>query len=342
MPRIAIVAALDEATDGQIDRWIRRMALLLVAGAVAFAAFYAFDRWRPATPSIVNRETTALEQAVRDDPNDVSARGRLADVYVASGRFADAIAQYDAVLASGKADKLGHLGRARARQAVGQLDGAAEDYGAVVAMASSGEMSNVDPLLEVAYYGLGDIALQQGRPAEAVDHLTAALNIKRSDADALNLIGSAYLRVGRTDDAVGALRSAVAFVPIGWAEPYQTLATAYAAVNRTADAEWAAAMAAFAAGDDRSAETRLLAIVDGPAGLDASIGLGLINESRADPADASVWYRRALAKDPTNASARLGLGRVGAPEPSVSAGVAPSGSALPELPTPGIDGGTGS
>jgi len=339
MPRPAILAALGQAQDREIDRWIRRMALLLVAGAVAFAGFYALDRWRPASPSIATRETAALEQAVRDDPSDVAARGGLADAYVAGGRYADAIAQYDAVIATGKADKLGRMGRAKARFALGQLDGAAEDYRAVVAMASDGEMANVDPLLEGAYYGLGEIALRQGRPSEAIDQLTAALNIKRADADALNLIGSAYVQTGQAGDAVRALRGAVAFVPIGWAEPYQTLEEAYAALGQPQNAEWAGAMADFASGDRKTAERRLLVIADGPAALDAIVGLGLINESRSDLAEASAWYRRALALDPTNATARLGLGRVGAADASAPGVDASSGTELPGLPTPGADAG---
>lgn len=335
------LASLRGASDRQLDRWIRRLVLLLVLGAVAFAAFYLVDRWRPASPSIVDRELVALEQAVRDDPTSVAARGRLADVYVAAGRFEDAILQYDAVLLTGKADRLAHSGRARARASVGQLDGAAEDYRAVVELSKGGEMANVDPLLQAAYYGLGDIALEQGRPADAVEHLTAALRIKRSDADALNLIGAAYLGVGDTKGAIEALRRATAFVPVGWADPYLTLEQAYVAAGQPAQAEWAGAMAALAAGDPATAETRLLAIGDGPAAVDASVGLGLVRESRGDLAGAAESYRRALALEPDNVAARLGLARAGGTTPETAPSEVPKASTPPDLPAPGMEGGPG-
>ena len=103
---------------------------------------------------------------------------------------------------------------------LGQLDAAAKDYQAVVDIAKGGEMANVDPMLEAAYYSLGSIAMQQGKPADAIASLEKALAIKRSDADALYLIGTAYVATGETDKAETALRAAVAFVPIGWSEPY--------------------------------------------------------------------------------------------------------------------------
>ena len=110
-------------------------------------------------------------------------------------------------------------------------------------IAKGGEMANVDPMLNAAYYGLGAIALEQDKPAEAIRFLTAAVAIKRSDADALNLLGTAYVRNGEPAKAIEPLRSAIAFVPIGWSEPYLTLAQAYGDTGDAARAAWAAAMA---------------------------------------------------------------------------------------------------
>jgi tetratricopeptide (TPR) repeat protein len=171
-------------------------------------------------------------------------------------------------------------------------------------------MANVDLTLEAAYYGLGSIALQQSRPADAIAFLEKALAIKRSDADAQYLLGKALLANGETDDAITVLRATVVFVPVGWADPYATLAEAYTAAGDAAEAAWASAMAGLAAGDT-GAEAGLLALTDGPAALDAAIGLGLLYETRGDNADAVTWYERALALDPGNSAARLGMSRVG-------------------------------
>ena len=322
------VTSLTKMDDRQLNRLIKRVALILVAGTVLFTGFYILDRWRPASTPIVDRRLSALEQQVRDKPDDIAARGTLADTYVGKSRFADAIVQYNLILDTGKADVQAKYGRAGAYVGLGQLDDAAKDYQAVVDAAKGGEMANVDPMLQASYYSLGSIAMQQARPADAILHLEKALAIKRSDADALYLIGTAYVATGATDEAETALRTAIDFVPIGWSEPYVALADAFTKAGKTAEAEWAGAMADLAAGKPELAEPRLLAIVEGEAAVDAAIGLGLLNEKTGDTAAAAEWYGKALAKSPDSAAARLGMGRVGAGAP-----------ALPALPTPGARGG---
>ena len=182
------LASLTRISEGELDRLIKRIAAILVVGTLVFVGFYVFDRWRPAAPSMVDRSIASLEQAVREDPSNISARGQLADAYVLAERYEEAVAQYDAILTTGKADELAHFGRARASQALGNLDAAKADYQAVVDIAKEGEMAHVDPTLNAAFYGLGQIALEQSKPADAAQYLAAAVAIKRSDADALNLL----------------------------------------------------------------------------------------------------------------------------------------------------------
>ncbi len=156
------VTSLTSMDDRQLNKWIRRLVLILVAGTVLFAGFYFLDRWRaPATP-IVDRRVSALEQAVRDNPEDIVARGQLADTYVAKGQYEEALVQYNAILETGKADEQAQYGRAGAYMGLEQLDLAARDYQGVVEIAKGGEMANVDPMLQACYYSLGDIALKPG------------------------------------------------------------------------------------------------------------------------------------------------------------------------------------
>ena len=259
---------------------------------------------------IIDRELAALEEAVRADPTDVASRGTLADLYLAAKRYDEAIVQYTEILKTGKQDEAAYASRGRAFELMGNLDAAAADYAKVIEIATTGEMANVDPDLENAYYGLGAIALQQDRPDEAIGHLLKALAIKRTDADAMNLLGAAYVKAGQPEKAMDPLRRAVEFVPIGWAEPYQTLADAYAATGETELAEWAGAMAAAINGDTAGGVARLTVIANGKAGLDARIGLGLLSEMSGDTTTAESWYRKALDLDAQSTSAKLGLGRV--------------------------------
>jgi len=308
------LASLTRISEGELDRLIKRIAAILVIGLIAFVGFYVLDRFRMPAPSIVDSQITSLEAAVRDDPSDIVSRGQLADAYVLAERYEDAIAQYDAILTTGKADELAHFGRARANYGLGNLDAAKADYQAVVDIAKDGEMAHVDPTLNAAFYGLGQIALDQDLPANAIEYLQAAVAIKRSDADALYLLGLAFVRNSEPEAAIEPLRSAIAFVPVGWSEPYATLGQAYAATGDTDRSEWASAMADLSEARYDSARSRLEAIVDGPAAVEAMLGLAVLNERLNDTTAAAEWYEKVLAVEPKNASALLGLTRVQLPE----------------------------
>ncbi len=321
-------------TDDELGMWIKRLARLLVVATLAFAAFYAFDRWRPAPPPIADQHIAALEAAVRSDPNDLNVRGQLADAYVAKGRFADAVTQYDAIVATGSDLEPAYLGRGAAYLGLNQLDAAAKDYQAVVDIAAGGEMANVDTTLESAYYGLGQVAMKQNRPNDAITYLGKALAISRSDADAMYLLGTALIATNQYANAITELRAAVVFVPTGWTDPYTALVDAYTKSNQPTMAAWAKAMADLASGKPDVAEPELKALVDGDAAVDAAVGLGLLYETRGDSATAYSWYESALQLQPDNNAAQLGVGRV---RPMASA--APS---VPSVPAPSASEGSGS
>ena len=311
------VTSLTNMPEAQLNRWIKRVGLLLLVGVVAFVAFYAVDRFRAPAPSIVDREMAAVEEAVRNDPADIASRGRLGDLYYTAGRYDDAIAQYSEIIKTGERDEAAYVSRGLTLQKTGDVDAAAADFAKVVEIARDTEQANVDPMLQTAYYGLGEIALQQDRADDAIENLLRALAIKRTDADAMNLLGAAYVKAGQPEEAFEPLRKAILFVPTGWPDPYLSLADAYTATGDTAEAEWAdamaAAMAVFAAGGSSApadSVTRLEAIADGDAGIDARIGLGLLAEAGGDPTTAAVWYGKALELDAESQAAQLGLSRV--------------------------------
>lgn len=316
MSRVASLPDLARLPEKDLDRFTRRIVRLLVVAAVLFAAFYVFDRWRPATPTIVDQQISQLEASVRAEPADLSVRGQLADAYFLAERYDEAIREYGAILAASPAlnqKELAHFGRARAYESRGELALAKSDYQSVVDIAKDGEMAHIDPMLNAAFYGLGKIALAEDKAADAVQYLSAAVAIKRSDADALSLLGTAYVANGEPIKAIDVLRQAVAFVPLGWPEPYDALADAYTAVGQAELATWSEAMAALSRDDIAGARSKLETLVEGPIAVDAMLGLGLAAEAESDVAMAAEWYRKVLLADPDNAPARLGLTRVEVP-----------------------------
>jgi tetratricopeptide (TPR) repeat protein len=315
-----MTAALGAASDRTLNRILLGLLVAIVVGVPAIALVYVLDRNVDPGPPVAERAIAAGEEAVRSDPNRLSNRLGLALAYAAADRQADAIAQFTEILNVEPAHRAALLGRADAYVAQGDLDAAARDFQALVDATAGGEMAMVDPQREAAFYGLGSIALSQARPADAALALTEALKINRTDADALNLLGTALLQTGDTENAIKALRAALALVPAGWCEPYAKLGAAYAAAGNSAGAQYGSGMVALCEQRIEEAEQALTPLIEGPLAMDALIGLGLAAEERGDQTAAIDFYSRVYAADPTNFNAVTGLNRLGAPAPAASSG----------------------
>jgi tetratricopeptide (TPR) repeat protein len=318
-----IRSTLKAPSDRTLNRLIRGAILVLIVGIPLIGVIYFMDRWVPAGPTLAQRQVASLENAVRANPNNLGIRLQLAGAYTASNRYADALQQFDEALKADPKNRTAFLGRADVLRLSGDLAGAASGYQAVVDAAKGGEFAPVDTELQRAYYQLGWIALEQGRPADAIPLLTEAQKINKTDSDTLNLLGGAYFRTGAYGKAVDALRKAVLFVPTGWPEPYALLSQAYAKLGQADESEWAAAMADVVVKEsgqaaDRLASltSRLASLTSGPAALDALTGLGLLSELQGDRSAAASWYRQVLARDANNFNAQVGLARVTAPTSS--------------------------
>jgi tetratricopeptide (TPR) repeat protein len=304
------VTSLTEMPEAQLNRWIKRIGLLFFVVLVGFVALYALDRFKAPAPSIADREVAQLEEAVRQDPSNVAVRGQLADTYVARARYDDAITLYTQIIDTGQQQRPAYVGRGRAYQLKGADDLAVADFQKVIEISTGGEMSMIDGALARSYFGIGQIQLKQGKAQDAIDNLIKAQKIKPTDADTMNVLAQAYLAAGNPDKAIDEAQQAILFVPVGWADPYQTLASAFAAKGEAERSQWAAAMAQAQTGDTAGATAALTKLVDGTAGLESRISLGLIAEHSGDTAAAADWYRKALELDAKNEAATMGLSRV--------------------------------
>jgi tetratricopeptide (TPR) repeat protein len=305
-----ISPAVKAPSENTLNRLILGLAVMLVVGVPAVGLFYVLDRHVDPGPTLVQRQLSSAEEAVRGAPNKLSNRILLAAAYMTAKRYNEAVNQFAEVLKVDAGHRAALLGRGEAYLALGSLEAARTDYQKFVDDASAGEMANVDPQLEAAYYGLGSIALKQDRPKDALDLLQAATAINRTDADALYLLGTAFLRTNDPKQAVDALRRAILFVPTGWCDPYGQLRDAYTALGDTTGAGYAGGMVAFCEGRPDEARHDLGAITAGPYVLDATLGLALIAEDLGDPAAATDLYSRVLALDSGNFSAMNGLNRL--------------------------------
>lgn len=336
-----LTTALSAVSDRTLNRILLGLVAALVIGLPTIAVIYFLDRNVDPGPPVAERAIAAGEEAVRNEPNKLSSRLALAIAYTAADRHADAIVQFNEILKVDPTNRAAIIGRADAYLVLGDLDAAARDYQALIAAASGDEMANVDAKLETAYYSLGSIALQQDRPGDAATMLAKALQINRMDADALNLMGTALLRIDDASNAVAALRRAIALVPTGWCEPYAQLAQAYTALANTAGAQYANGMVALCEKRPAEAEAQLAPLVNGVFSRDALIGLGLTAEAQGNVESAVSYYARVYATDPNDFDAVTGLNRLGASPPSASPAAAPTPAASPNASAPSTDSSTG-
>lgn len=326
------VARPTTITDRTLNRAIKIVGLLLVVGVVAFALFYVNDRKLGGAPSLADQAVTAAEAEVEKTPNDVDARVHLAAAYVSDNRVADGIAQFGEALKLSPDYRAALLGRGIAYIKNNQLDLAQADLQKFVDKNGTGEFAAQDPQLEQAYYELGAVQLQKGDAKTAADTLQKALKINGTDADALYSLGVAFDQLNRQSEALQVLKLAVAFVPTGWCQPYQELATAYTGLKQTDGTAWANGMVALCNKQYDAAVAALTPLVNGSMKVDALMGLGYTAADRGDNAAAAGFFNQVLSVDPQNQSAIIalnGLTDIHAGAAGASPSAAPAVSASP-------------
>jgi tetratricopeptide (TPR) repeat protein len=294
-------------SDRRTTLLLRAGVAVLVVGTLAFAGIYYQGQHVNAGPSMLDRQTTTAEQAVRETPNDVNARLTLASQYQLSKRYGDALTQYDIILNAVKGNRFALLGQGSVLIAQGNLTAAAASYKEITSQNKTGEFAGADPQLQEAYYYLGSIAVKQSRTQDAIFELRAALAIDPADSDALYFMGLAQVQAGQTQPAIDAFTKALGFVPTGWCEPSAQLALAYGKLGNAPKATYNAAVAQFCHKNPADAKRQLMTLTSGPQAVNAMLALATIADAGANHAEAIGWYRKVLSVDRTNAAAIAAL-----------------------------------
>ena len=294
---------------------LQLLALALVGTVAAFALYYYADRQVDSGTSLVNRQTAALEEAVRAQPDSFSARLALAKAYESSRNYPGAIEQYQAALVIQPDNIEASLGLGRSQQSSGDMAGAKTTFQTIVEQRQDSEFAVMDDYLRDARYYLGEIYLAEGQYATAIEHLEGALSIDSVDADAWWKLCEGYLGSGDYAQAVDACRRATQLVP-NFTEAYQLMAQAYQQAGQPLPARYAAAMASYSLGEHSAAVSELTAVVgQDPGYWDAYVGLSLALEAKGDRQSALAAYQQALSGDPQNLLASMGVSRLGEGHP---------------------------
>ncbi len=190
LPQIGLYVALTWLAGSLCGGWRHRrlvfgMAAVVIVSALGVAAFIQTAYWR-------NSESL-WNHAVVCDPDNSLAHSDLGYAYLAEGRVADAIAEYQRALAIRPDYASAHynLGTVWARD--GRLDDAIGEFQKAV---------EFDPGYALARNNLGSLLAQQGRLDEAIAQFQKSLEIQPDGYEAHNNLGNVFLEQGRLDEAI--------------------------------------------------------------------------------------------------------------------------------------------
>jgi len=289
----------------------RALLVTVVGVALAFAGFYYWDRYihlNDRTP--LDQDVEALQAQVKANPDGPEPRLALAETYLNKQRYAEAIDQASQVLQAYPQSDRALLVLGLANTLSGNLESGVTFLERFVGVHKEASTAEIDPVLELALYYLGDNYLQLERPGDAVTVLTEAVSITPSDADALNLLGLANQKLGKHEDALLYFEHAVRYVP-DFGEAYAGMIDSYTALNQPDYAEYARGMQAFSQKDYPQARDLLSSTIERlPDFAPAYTGLGLTYEMLGDLQAAQTVLERAVGIEEGNFIASNALLRV--------------------------------
>ena len=273
----AVTTALDRATrDPSASNWLTLGMVCEVNGLTADAR-------------------RAYEQAVARDPGLARGWYRLAIAHERGGDVDQALTAVDRVIALD-----GSYAPAHWRRGLWLIEsGRSPD-----AKAAFEKATTLDPANPGGWVGLARLLLQQQQPAQAAETLERFLSDHPGDRYAIRLLGTAYQRLGRTDDAAYALALGAQGEP-NWPDPWSDELAQYrvgfaqnlkAATAQILNGEFASAIPVL---------EKLRAERPDDLSLMHQLGLSYVAAGRA--ADGIALLEQALSRDPDNVETHLRL-----------------------------------
>ena len=313
------------------------LAIVLVGGYIGYAVWSNNQSLRTNSPA--DREIDAYTQKLKQSPNDLETRMRLAQALSVAGRSDQAIAQYQQVLKISKdwVPALSGIGFELMKNK--DWTGGREYFLKVIAITENKAPETTGPSsLEIAYYYSGISLMEQKDWAGAAGYLKRALAMRSDASDTSYALAVCYKNLGIVDGYRDQLEYTLQFDPqmpeanydyglvllkagdtAGAAEHFRTSATAapYKAEPQDELKKLGSATARLAnanklASTDASAalsEARIASALD-PKSTDALLLVGKLYEKAKDSAKATATYDKVLVIDPGNAAATAGLKRV--------------------------------
>lgn len=201
------------------------LSLVVVVLGTALVAFLYFTNLNRTPRTVVERDVTAWETAVRERPGDVNAWGSLAYAYAEAERYDDALATLTRAKRVNKepafviveADVLRLAGRNReavasyaaAEKAVTQLRDEAAKARKKIGVTYEPE----DDSLMRVFYGRALALRALGENEQAVTYMKQALKENPEAASIAIDLGELYLKLGDKPQAAKAFKQALTYIP---------------------------------------------------------------------------------------------------------------------------------
>lgn len=200
-----------------LDQALAAISAVLLIAVLAAAAFlaYSFMESRAieqgATPRA--RLISELHAQIEEAPNDPALRVRLGEAYAAAGQHKDAVRELNVALEINPE----HTG---AYLVLGLIALMEKDYQAadsyflkIIELTEGYEFKNLQLNRELAFYYLGESALDTARYEDAIGYFKAAIRMNKGSADAYFGLGLAFKGIEEYMAALDNFEIALAFDP---------------------------------------------------------------------------------------------------------------------------------
>lgn len=197
-PRVAEAAEL-------VPGWLALLVLVLLLGVAGLGGFLvrgALTKTEATTPE--QYAVDSLEKEIKDDPSNIDNQLSLGYAYQQEGRYEDALAQYDAVLAQNAANAGALYNKGVVLMALGR-----NKEGETVLW----DLLKIAPDHVLAAKALGDYYVGNKHFKSALVALEPVIELQPQYADLQYLAGYSCEQLGRTADAVAYYQAALSYNP---------------------------------------------------------------------------------------------------------------------------------
>ncbi len=211
------------------------LGLIVLASAVflGYSMLQARSLERAATPTA--RAVEELATIVESNPNDAQVRVRFGEALIADGKYREAIRELETALSIDPDHTGAYLVLGVAGMLQDQYDAAEGNLLKVIEITEGTQFEQTKVHRELAFFYLGEIALDTQRYDDAVGFFKAAIRVNRANADAYFGLGMAFKGLEEWAAAMDNLEIALAFDP-KFAQAHYEMGEIYRAQDDTINA----------------------------------------------------------------------------------------------------------